>query len=160
MVIVDRALSYPEVLSLYASCDVLLSLHRSEGLGLHLIEAMQLGKPVIATNWSGNLDFTTPENSRLIDYKLVPVVSTHPSYAPKIIGDGQVWAEPDVEQAARAMRELADDPALRHHLGDRARADTLAQQRGFLEGQRWTTCFVPGSSATPSSPITPRGLLR
>ncbi len=135
VLIVDRALSYPEVLSLYASCDVLLSLHRSEGLGLHLIEAMQLGKPVIATNWSGNLDFTTPENSRLIDYKLVPVVSTHPSYAPKIIGDGQVWAEPDVEQAARAMRELADDPALRHHLGDRARADTLAQQRGFLEGR-------------------------
>lgn len=136
VVLVDRALSYREVLTLYASCDVFVSLHRSEGLGLHLIEAMQLGKPVVATGWSGNMDFMTPENSRLIGYKLIPVVSAHPSYAPRIVGEGQVWAEPNIEAAVLAMRQLADDTTLRRQLGEKARSDALAQQRKFLAGRQ------------------------
>ena len=60
VVLLEKPMSYVEVLSLYASCDVLVSLHRSEGLGLNMLEAMSLGVPVLATGWSGNMDFMTP----------------------------------------------------------------------------------------------------
>lgn len=85
-----------------ANCYV--SLHRAEGFGYTLAEAMWLGKPVIATGYSGNLDFMTAENSYLVDYRLVPIGSGNGPYPP----DG-VWAEPDVEHAARLMRQVFDD---------------------------------------------------
>ncbi|MFM8893332.1 MAG: glycosyltransferase, partial [Planctomycetia bacterium] len=66
--VVRRDLDYPSALSLAASCDVCVSLHRSEGLGLGLLEAMSLGKPVIATAWSGTMDFTTAEDSCLVGF--------------------------------------------------------------------------------------------
>ena len=72
MRLIDESLDYADVLRLYASCDVMLSLHRSEGLGLHLMEAMSLGTVVVATGWSGNCDFMTAENSIAIPYRLVP----------------------------------------------------------------------------------------
>jgi glycosyltransferase involved in cell wall biosynthesis len=64
----DEVLTYQEVLSFYASCDVYVSLHRAEGLGLGMMEAMALGKPVIATAWSGNMSFMTDTDSCLIGY--------------------------------------------------------------------------------------------
>ena len=54
-----------------AACDCFVSLHRSEGFGLAMAEAMALGKPVIATNWSGNTDFMNPHNAACIDFRLV-----------------------------------------------------------------------------------------
>ena len=110
MIVVDEHLTYAEVLSLNASSDVYLSLHRAEGLGLNLLEAMSLGKPVVGTAWSGNTDFMTDENSCLVDYTLIPVVTDHPSYAADVVGEGQMWAEPDVESAARWLRRLAEEP--------------------------------------------------
>ncbi|HQR30362.1 MAG TPA: glycosyltransferase [Anaeromyxobacteraceae bacterium] len=133
--IVDRSLPYAEVLGLYASADVLVSLHRSEGLGLHLLEAMALGKVVVATGWSGNLEFTTRENSVLVPYTLVPVEPTHPHFASERGRSGQVWAEPDVDAAARALRALHEKPERRVALGRRAAADAAARRGEALGGR-------------------------
>jgi glycosyltransferase involved in cell wall biosynthesis len=128
VIVIDQALSYADVLALSASCDVYVSVHRSEGLGLNLLEAMSLGKPVIATAWSGTMDFTGEEDSCLVGYDLVPVVASHPAYRPEAIGPGQVWAEPRIDEAAGWMRRLADDPDLRARIGERARASMDARR--------------------------------
>lgn len=134
-VVIDRQLTYAETLSLNASCDVYVSLHRAEGLGLNLLEAMSLGRPVIATGWSGNMDFMTPEDSCLIGHDLVPVRATHFAYQPEAIGPGQVWAEPSIAEAATWMRRLADDESLRHRIGAAARAAMDARRSQVLEGR-------------------------
>ena len=132
--IVDRTLGYAEVLSLYASCDVMLSLHRSEGLGLHLMEAMSLGKVVVATNWSGNTDFMSQANSVPVGYRLVPVRTRHSHYQPEVGRKGQEWAEPDVGEAAEALRAIHSDPARRKQLGLAARSDMEARRASLLRG--------------------------
>ena len=86
-------------------CDCYVSLHRSEGLGLTMAEAMALGKPVIATGYSGNLHFMTPDNSYLVDYSRVAVPSGCDPYPA-----GAKWAEPDAEQAAELMRLVYRGP--------------------------------------------------
>ncbi len=118
--IVDECLSYGDVISLYASADVMVSLHRAEGFGLHLMEAMTLGKPVIATGWSGNMDFMTAENSCLVGYRLDRVIPDGRVAARESLRPGQVWAEPDLDEAAAWMRRLADSPAMRSEVGERA----------------------------------------
>jgi len=90
-VVIDRSLSYAETLSLHASCDVYGSLHRAEGLRLNRLNAMSLGRPVIATAWSGNMDCMTPEDSCLVD--LVPVRASHYADRPAAIGPDPVWAK-------------------------------------------------------------------
>lgn len=111
----DGVLSRSDQDALIASSSCLVSLHRSEGLGLHLQEAMALGVPVIATGYSGNLDFMNSSNSLLIDYQLVTIKEGGP-YA----GCG-MWAEPDIESAAQAMRQIEGDSRLREHLSQAAR---------------------------------------
>ena len=80
-----------------------MSLHRSEGFGLTLAEAMHAGKPTIATAYGGNVDFMDNETSCLIDYKLIELERNFGPYM-----KGAVWAEPDVEAAAAAMLRLRD----------------------------------------------------
>lgn len=114
----DDVIDRPHVAALQRCADAYVSLHRSEGFGLGMAECMRLGKPVVATAWSGNLEFMTAANSCLVDYSLVEVEP----------GDylhhaGQHWAEPDVEQAARYMRRLVDDPDYGIALGRQAAAD-------------------------------------
>jgi len=106
--------------ALIASCDCYVSLHRAEGYGLGMAEAMACGKPVIATGYSGNLTFLNERNSRLIDYKLTPVPAGAGPY-PK----GAMWAEPDLGQAAAALREVFNDPAAAEILGEAGRQDAL-----------------------------------
>jgi len=122
--------------ALVASSDVILSLHRSEGFGLLPAQAMAMGKAVVATDWSGNLDFMTPADSALVDYTLIPVKDPQGLY-----GAGY-WAEPDVDDAARKLQPLLRDPALRAEMGARA-AEAIAHKldplilgrlaRGWLE---------------------------
>jgi glycosyltransferase involved in cell wall biosynthesis len=115
MTIVDRVLTDNEMKNLIRCSDCFLSLHRSEGLGRGLAEAMFLGKPVIATAYSGNMDFMTPDNSLLVDYTAIPVgVEAYPFW------QSQVWADPDVEQAADYMVRLIDDPGFGRTIGARA----------------------------------------
>jgi glycosyltransferase involved in cell wall biosynthesis len=134
-IVIDRQLSYAEALSLNAACDVYVSLHRSEGLGLNLLEAMSLGRPVIATDWSGNMDFMTPNDSCLVGHELVPVRATHYAYRPEAIGPGQVWAEPRIAEAATWMRRLADDGSLRRRIGAAARVAMDTRRSQVLEGR-------------------------
>jgi glycosyltransferase involved in cell wall biosynthesis len=132
IIVVDEVLSYPEVLSLYASADAFVSLHRAEGLGLCLLEAMSLGKPAIATGWSGNMDFMTEQNGCLVGYSLVPVHDeTQAAYRPEFAGPGARWAEPRLEEAVHWMRRLAEDSELRERIGKRAGAD-MAERHARL----------------------------
>jgi glycosyltransferase involved in cell wall biosynthesis len=101
-----------DMLDLVAGCDVYVSLHRSEGLGLSIAEAMAHGKPVIATGWSGNTDFMTPATSFPVGYELVELTQDVGPYRA-----GQVWAEPSVEDAARLMRLTFVNRALARERG-------------------------------------------
>ena len=102
--------------ALQACCDCYVSLHRSEGLGLGLAECMLLGKPVVATAYSGNLAFMDADNSCLVGYTLVPVrEGEYPAW------QGQRWASPDIEQAAGYLRRLADEPDYARRIGENAR---------------------------------------
>jgi glycosyltransferase involved in cell wall biosynthesis len=110
--------SYPaaDVHSLTASADIILSLHRAEGFGLVLAEAMLLGKPVIATGWSGNMEFMDEKSAALVGYRMVPVSD------PRQVYHDSVWAEPDQAEAASHLRRLADDAEARAALGARGEA--------------------------------------
>jgi GT2 family glycosyltransferase/glycosyltransferase involved in cell wall biosynthesis len=130
--LITQTLSYPEVLSLYASCDAFVSLHRSEGLGLGLMEAMALGKPVIATGWSGNMSFMNHTNSCPVGYRLVPADGSIPAYQRAHLGEGAVWADPDVEEAAAWMRRLVEDASLRRQIGEQAAGDMRRYQEKAL----------------------------
>lgn len=104
--------------ALYRCSDSYVSLHRAEGFGLGMAEAMALGKPVVATGWSGNLEFMTTENSCLVDYRLVPVERDE-----YLHGDGAQWAQADVGHAAELMSRIADEPDFARKIGGRAAAD-------------------------------------
>lgn len=118
----DGYLSRAETAALVACSDCYISLHRAEGFGLTLAEAMALEKPVIATGYSGNLEFMTPENSLLVDYSLVEIER---DYGPYLTGFR--WAEPDVSAAARCLRDLAADSERRRALARRGASDIAAQ---------------------------------
>ncbi|HET6618596.1 MAG TPA: glycosyltransferase family 4 protein [Dongiaceae bacterium] len=106
-----------DLAALIRSCDVLLSLHRAEGLGLFISEAMWLGTPVIATAWSGVLDMLSEDNALLVRCRPVPVrPADYPSVMP-----GARWAEPDLDHAAACLRRLAADAGLRNRLRVEAR---------------------------------------
>lgn len=109
---------HARVLALMDAADCYVSLHRAEGLGLTMAESMLLGKPVIATGYSGNTDFMTVDNSLLVDYKRV-VSQTHDVPYPA----GVHWADPSVEHAAAWMRWALDNRDAAKSLGGRARAD-------------------------------------
>jgi glycosyltransferase involved in cell wall biosynthesis/SAM-dependent methyltransferase len=117
VLLIDRYMSLQEKNSLVAACDCYVSLHRSEGLGITMGEAMYFGKPVIATAYSGNLDFMDSENSLLVDYELVPIGPNADPYPP----DGE-WADPDLEQAARHMRWVVENEHEARKLGAKAKA--------------------------------------
>ena len=132
--LIDRTLSSEEMNGLMALSDIIISTHRSEGFGLIAAEGMRLGKPVIATGWSGNLDFMNDQNSALLPYRLVPVDDRDNVFDDK----NQKWADPDVDAAASWLTRLADDEALRHRLGARAASDVAdyLSQRRFADTAR------------------------
>jgi glycosyltransferase involved in cell wall biosynthesis len=125
-----------EVLGLNSVCDTLISLHRSEGFGLCMAESMLLGKPVIATNYSGSREFAREGTACVVDYKLVPVgVGSYP------YSQGQEWAEADIEHAAYLMRKLMQDDSFRNHI---ARAGQRFVKENFnveVIGQRYAARF-------------------
>lgn len=130
--IVDKVFSPDEVLSLMNACDAYVSLHRSEGLGLTMAEAMLMGKPVIATRYSGNVDFMDDSNSLLVDYELVKLGRDIPPYSAEL-----EWAQPSEAHAAKLMRRVYEDQLWAKDLGKAAMQS--AQKSLSLEraGQRF-----------------------
>ena len=106
IMIIDESFSSTEVHGLISVCDCYVSLHRSEGFGFGMAEAMKLGVPVIATGYSGNEDFTTEANAYPVRYRLVPV----PKQDFVFDEAGQEWADAEVSHAAERMLEVRTDP--------------------------------------------------
>jgi glycosyltransferase involved in cell wall biosynthesis/2-polyprenyl-3-methyl-5-hydroxy-6-metoxy-1,4-benzoquinol methylase len=105
IVVSDGYIEGERLTALTALCDCYVSLHRSEGFGLTIAEAMAFGKPAIATGYSGNLAFMDEQSSYLVPYSLTSLgeaVGPYPA--------GTVWADPDLDEAARLMREVSEDP--------------------------------------------------
>ena len=115
----DAVYTREEIDGLVQSCDCYVSLHRSEGFGLPIAEAMRAAKPVVVTAYSGNMDFTTAENGFLVSYRLVPIEQDGPY--PK----GYVWADPDLEQAAEQMRYVFKNRDTAAERGQRGRKTVL-----------------------------------
>jgi glycosyltransferase involved in cell wall biosynthesis len=109
-------------MALVRASDCLVSLHRSEGLGLHLAEAMWLCTPTIATRYSGNVDFMDDSCSMLVDHVRVRVAGGQGVYPPSA-----TWADPDLDQSADAMRRLVSDPELHGRLSIAGRARMASQ---------------------------------
>lgn len=122
VITIDRYLDRQEVVDLISVCDAYASLHRSEGFGLTLAEAMALGKPVVATHWSGNTDFMTPANSFPVGYRLVTLERDFGPYAA-----GGCWADPDPDHAVEELRRVAEDPGRAAAVGLRAAEEVRAQ---------------------------------
>lgn len=119
--VADGFLSRDEMFALQSVADVYLSLHRSEGFGLGMAEAMRLGKPVVATAYSGNTEFMRESNSCLVNYRVVALKEgEYPFW------EGQVWADPDVEHAAQHLRRLYSDKSYRDEVSAAAQASILA----------------------------------
>lgn len=118
----DEVLSRAATHSFMNLADCYVSLHRSEGFGLTMAEAMSCGKPVIATGYSGNVDFMNQENSFLVRHRLVEIERDHGPYK-----KGWMWADPDVDHAAECMRRVFEDRTLASEVGERGRAYVTAR---------------------------------
>lgn len=129
--LISDYLDRPALNCLLDTVDCFVSLHRAEGFGLVMAEAMARGKVVIATGWSGNMDFMTAHNSLPVDYRLKALEADHGPYK-----RGERWAEPVLADAAAKIRRVCDEPALRSALGQRARDDCRQHLAPEVIGQR------------------------
>lgn len=114
---INHTMTSNEVKNLLRCCDCFVSLHRSEGYGFGIAEAMALGKPVIATAYSGNLEFMDSGVSFGVGYQLIPLSADDYPFA-----EGQVWAEADWHEAAKYMVQLVDSPHAGREKGKQAQA--------------------------------------
>lgn len=124
---ISQVMDRNHVNSLIRCVDAVVSLHRAEGFGLVLAEAMMLGTPTIATNWSSNTEFMTKETSCLVDCKLVELKKDL-----GLFKKGNRWADPDTEQAVAYMRMLYEDADYGREIAVRAKAyieDKLSMER-------------------------------
>lgn len=126
---IDKTLTRDETLGLINSCDCILSLHRSEGLGLLVAEAMAMGKPVIATDYSATTEFVLPTTGYPVNYRLIPVREGQYPFA-----NGS-WADPDISHASWIMRRVLNDPSAalqkarmgRHHISTNYGLERVSQ---------------------------------
>jgi glycosyltransferase involved in cell wall biosynthesis len=130
--LINQTFERDKALGLIQACDCFVSLHRSEGFGRGPSEAMAFGRPVIATNWSGNTDFCNAQTACLVKFNLVPVV---PSQYPFSLH--QVWADPDVDHAAWWMQRLVSDPQLCAAIGHSGQQYILDNHNPRAIGSRY-----------------------
>lgn len=117
--LIEATMDETELSRLYQIHDVVLSLHRAEGFGLPIVEAMLAGKVVVATDWSGSTDFLTSANGCPVPYTLIPARDPQQTYE----FPSQMWADPDIEAASQALKRLRNDEGLRLQLGRQAAED-------------------------------------
>lgn len=118
----DEYLDAAQVQGMIELSDCVVSLHRAEGYGLNLIDAMVMGRPVVATGYSGNLAFMDQKNSFLVPYDLVEVGPGNDPYE-----EHAHWAQPRLDAAAALMRAVHDDPAAAARVGAAGKASVLAR---------------------------------
>jgi glycosyltransferase involved in cell wall biosynthesis len=154
--VIDRNFGRDEVFALAAACDAFVSLHRSEGFGRNLAEAMSYGRPVIATGYSGSNEFIRVGSAVPVEYRLVPV-----GEGAYLHTDGQHWAQPDIDHAAWAMRRLVDDNAWYQEIAGRGRALIREEYNERVIGQRYlqrldalASKVQIAQTATPSTAVS------
>lgn len=130
IIFIDAIYTREEINALVHSCNCYVSLHRSEGFGLPIAEAMRAAKPVIVTAYSGNMDFTRADNSFLVDYRLTPIDQEGPY--PK----GYLWADPDLDQATAQMLSVYKNRDAAAERGRRARQTILKLYDPLVVGTR------------------------
>jgi glycosyltransferase involved in cell wall biosynthesis len=138
----ESYLPHDALMHLFASCDVFVSLHRSEGLGLVPMEAMSLGKLVIATGYSGNMTYMNEHNSMAVPYRMVEASDEIHFITRRFVGPGALWADPDVASAAAMMRSVLELPDAARRLAARARDDIAARQKEAWRAE-WLDQLVP-----------------
>ncbi len=134
--VIEREMSREESWGLLATCDALISLHRAEGFGLILAEAMALGKPVVATDYSGNTDFMNTGNSFPVGYRLVTIERNTGPYPA-----GSRWAEPDIEHAAAQIRAILKDPEGAKETGRKGAEDIACRFSPTAVGEQMRARF-------------------
>jgi len=132
----SRQLHRIDMLRMIASADCYVSLHRSEGFGYTMAEAMFYSVPVVASGYSGNLDYMTPENSFLVPCREVYVKNADGPFQ-----RGSIWGEPDVDIAAELMRGVAEQPAIAMTLGKRGRETVTKMLDANAVAETVRTCF-------------------
>jgi len=152
VVVINGVLSDLEMKSLVWLTDCFVSLHRSEGFGRGLSEAMTLAKPVITTAYSGNMDFCNDNTTLLIPYRLIPVrAREYPHW------QQQHWADADVKAATQAMLWLIDNPELGRAIGARARAHIRTNFSYLATGLRYAERLKELDS-TAKKPVTAQNI--
>jgi glycosyltransferase involved in cell wall biosynthesis len=131
VVLFDKYMTRDELGSLMGAADCYVSLHRSEGFGLGIAEAMAMGKPVVATRYSGPCDFMTASNSYPVNYQIVPIPKDYGPYL-----EGFSWAEPDIDHGSRLMKEIVENRAEAAARGRQAAADMAASRSPSHTGAR------------------------
>ncbi|SDH81364.1 glycosyltransferase family 4 protein [Agrococcus jejuensis] len=139
---VDGYLSSAQMLGMLELADCYVSLHRAEGYGLNLADAMARRTPVIATAYSGNMDFQTDETALLVPYELREVGRGADPYSPTA-----VWADPDVAAASAAMRRLFDDRSLQTSIAQRA-IDDIRANHGLERSAATIASLLLGEETT------------
>jgi glycosyltransferase involved in cell wall biosynthesis len=160
IILLEDNVSAAEKNAMVAACDCYVSLHRSEGLGLTMAEAMYFGRPVIATSYSGNLDFMTPTNSYLVPARPTPIGADASPYP----ADGE-WAEPDLEAAAELMRAAYREPEAAARRGRRGASEIRVThspeaaaawiEARLAEGRTASTVARLRAAGPSDSPLSP-----
>ena len=143
---ITEYLSHADLYGLTASCDVYLSLHRGEGFGIGMAEAMLMGKPVVATDWSANTEFCRPDSSFPVKYRLAPVRPG--DYFTSMCE----WAEADIGDAARHLRACYDNRPMAADVGARGKA-FVEEHFSLANFKASVEAFMNGSLAEHSSAI-------
>lgn len=120
--IINQDFSHEQVNSLIRSVDVYISLHRAEGFGLVMAEAMRLGTPVVATNWSGNTEFMNADVACMVDVEMKSLEKDYPPFL-----KGSRWADPDIDQAAMFLQKLYEQPEWRSQLSAVAQESIVSE---------------------------------
>ena len=108
IIIITERMDRQTLINMMNACDCYISLHRSEGFGRVIAEAMLLGQPVVATNFSGNIDFCKKDTAFLVDGDLLPL-----QQGDYIFFEGQYWCDPDIDTAATQLLKIYEDKLLR-----------------------------------------------
>lgn len=148
IVLLNETLTYNDLICLKCGCDAYVSLHRSEGWGFGMAEAMNLGVPVIATGYSGNMEFCRPETCWLVSYKMKSLGADDYIF----VVPGQQWAEPDVSHAAQQMRAVYVNPS--------ERVDRAAAAKEFIKRNFSPEAVGARYAARLNEIMTARGLLQ